>query len=205
MEYKLASSIQDIGEVLWRKLEAPNFPFFDYPFLKALEDSGSIGGRSGWDPIYLQVWDAAGLAGVLCGFIKSHSYGEYIFDWNGRVSFSVFSGPIIPSSCTQYPSHLRRDPGFSSDLMLMRNGYGNASFSFPCNSLFKDASPQPMRFSFQKSNVEPFRNRVIPFATRFSTTGAIKAIAIFKTIWIPSSARGDVISSVNGKGCWAMD
>ncbi len=96
MDYKLASTIQDIGEVLWRKLEAPNFPFFDYPFLKALEDSGSIGGRSGWDPIYLQVWDAAGLAGVLCGFIKSHSYGEYIFDWEWARFFQRFQRPYYP-------------------------------------------------------------------------------------------------------------
>ncbi len=96
MEYKLASSIQDIGEVLWRKLEAPNFPFFDYPFLKALEDTGSIGGSSGWDPIYLQVWDATGLAGVLCGFVKSHSYGEYIFDWEWARFFQRFQRPYYP-------------------------------------------------------------------------------------------------------------
>lgn len=96
MDYKLSSSIQDIGEAVWQGLEAPDFPFFDYPFLKALEDTGSIGGRSGWDPIYLQAWDDQGLAGVLCGFVKSHSYGEYIFDWEWARFFQRFQRPYYP-------------------------------------------------------------------------------------------------------------
>jgi predicted N-acyltransferase len=96
MDYKFSSSIQDIGEAIWQRLEAPDFPFFDYPFLKALEDTDSIGGSSGWDPIYLQAWDDQGLAGVLCGFIKSHSYGEYIFDWEWARFFQRFQRPYYP-------------------------------------------------------------------------------------------------------------
>jgi predicted N-acyltransferase len=96
MDYKLNSSIQDIGEAAWQKLEAEDFPFFDYPFLKALEDTGSIGGSSGWDPIYLQGWDDQGLAGVVCAYVKSHSYGEYIFDWEWARFFKRFQRPYYP-------------------------------------------------------------------------------------------------------------
>jgi predicted N-acyltransferase len=96
MDYKLATSIQDIGAEVWQGLEVPDFPFFDYPFLKALEDSGSIGGRSGWDPIYLQSWDDQGLAAVLGSFVKSHSYGEYIFDWEWARFFQRFHRPYYP-------------------------------------------------------------------------------------------------------------
>jgi predicted N-acyltransferase len=96
MDYKLSSSIEDIGATAWKGLEASDFPFFDYPFLKALEDSGSIGGRSGWDPIYLQAWDDQGLAAVLCGYVKSHSYGEYIFDWEWARFFQRFHRPYYP-------------------------------------------------------------------------------------------------------------
>ena len=35
---------------MWRTLEPPEFPFFDFEFLHALEHSGSIGRRSGWSP-----------------------------------------------------------------------------------------------------------------------------------------------------------
>jgi predicted N-acyltransferase len=96
MEYKLNSSIHDIGEAAWQMLEPADFPFFDYPFLKALEDTGSIGGSSGWDPIYLQTWDEQGLAGVVCAYVKSHSYGEYIFDWEWARFFQRFQRPYYP-------------------------------------------------------------------------------------------------------------
>jgi len=96
MDYKLSSSIEEIGATAWKGLEAPDFPFFDYPFLKALEDSGSIGGDSGWDPMYLQAWEDQGLAGVFCGYVKSHSYGEYIFDWEWARFFQRFQRPYYP-------------------------------------------------------------------------------------------------------------
>ncbi|HYX34296.1 MAG TPA: GNAT family N-acetyltransferase [Oligoflexus sp.] len=96
MDYKLASSIESIGRAAWQSLEPPDFPFLDYPFLKALEDSESIGGASGWDPVYLQASDDQGLAGVLCGFVKSHSYGEYIFDWEWARFYQRFRRPYYP-------------------------------------------------------------------------------------------------------------
>jgi predicted N-acyltransferase len=96
MDYKLASTIQDIDEKVWHGLESPDFPFFDYAFLKALEDSGSIGRGTGWDPIYLQSWDDEGLAGVLCSFVKTHSYGEYIFDWEWARFYQRFHRPYYP-------------------------------------------------------------------------------------------------------------
>jgi len=53
--------------------------------LRALEDSGSIGGsgrrRSGWAPTYLLAERAGRLVGAVAAFVKDHSYGEYIFDW----------------------------------------------------------------------------------------------------------------------------
>ncbi|WP_141732660.1 GNAT family N-acetyltransferase [Oligoflexus tunisiensis] len=96
MEYRIASSMEGIQDTDWLPLEDPDFPFFDQPFLKALEATGSIGGDSGWDPIYLQAWDDKGLAGVLCGFVKSHSYGEYIFDWEWARFFQRFQRPYYP-------------------------------------------------------------------------------------------------------------
>jgi predicted N-acyltransferase len=40
--------IEGVNRETWRKLEPPEFPFFDFEFLHALEQSGSIGRRSGW-------------------------------------------------------------------------------------------------------------------------------------------------------------
>ncbi|MCP6373861.1 GNAT family N-acetyltransferase, partial [Klebsiella pneumoniae] len=50
--------------------------------LSSLEDSGSVGGRSGWDPAHQVLRDGqGGLRAAMPAYLKSHSYGEYVFDW----------------------------------------------------------------------------------------------------------------------------
>src|ERR671928_407066 len=73
--------IEGVDEAAWRALEPPDFPFFDFEFLCALERSDSIGGASGWSPIYLVCKDEGRVLGALCLYLKTNSYGEYIFDW----------------------------------------------------------------------------------------------------------------------------
>jgi predicted N-acyltransferase len=65
----------------WDALAGKENPFVSHAFLKALEDSHSVGGRSGWTPRHLVARDAAGrLVGAVPLYLKSHSYGEYVFD-----------------------------------------------------------------------------------------------------------------------------
>ena len=53
MQVEKHFSIEHVQRAAWRALEPPNFPFFDFEFLRALENSGSVGGKSGWSPVYL--------------------------------------------------------------------------------------------------------------------------------------------------------
>jgi hypothetical protein len=53
MRVRRLRGIEDVDKEMWRALEPPEFPFFDFEFLHALEHSGSIGRRSGWTPAYL--------------------------------------------------------------------------------------------------------------------------------------------------------
>src|ERR687896_1860551 len=78
---ELLSGIERVDEVAWRALEPPNFPFFDFEFLRALEHSGSIGDASGWSPVYLVCKEGGRVLGALPLYLKTDSYGEYIFDW----------------------------------------------------------------------------------------------------------------------------
>ncbi len=48
MRVERFSGIGHADEGAWRTLGPPDFPFFDFEFLRALERSGSIGPRSGW-------------------------------------------------------------------------------------------------------------------------------------------------------------
>ncbi|MEZ4358859.1 MAG: GNAT family N-acetyltransferase [Kofleriaceae bacterium] len=72
----------------WDRLDHGPSPFLRHGFLRALEESGSIdppstrpGRRSGWTPAYLLVEDGDDLLGGVAAFLKTHSYGEYIFDF----------------------------------------------------------------------------------------------------------------------------
>src|SRR5215210_7757587 len=81
MRIGLVDAVERVGAEAWRPLEAPDFPFFDYEFLDALEKSGSVGPGSGWSPAHL-VCEADGrLVGAMPLYLKTDSYGEYVFDW----------------------------------------------------------------------------------------------------------------------------
>ena len=56
-------------------------PFLSHAFLDALEQSKSVGGRTGWAPAHVLVEDGAGrLVAAAPAYLKSHSMGEYVFD-----------------------------------------------------------------------------------------------------------------------------
>jgi uncharacterized protein len=66
MRVERLRGIEEVDREMWRTLEPPEFPFFDFEFLRALEHSGSIGRRSGWSPAYLVCKDRASVLGALC-------------------------------------------------------------------------------------------------------------------------------------------
>ena len=75
------TSLDGIAASQWNALLSEAQPFLQHAFLSALEDSGSVGGRSGWQAVH-QLWlDTQGQPlAALPAYIKSHSYGEYVFD-----------------------------------------------------------------------------------------------------------------------------
>jgi len=81
MRMQVHESVDDIDAVEWNRLAGGN-PFLRHEFLAALEHSGSAAAATGWQALHLTCRDAAGgLAGALPLYLKSHSYGEFVFDW----------------------------------------------------------------------------------------------------------------------------
>ncbi|MFL6660406.1 MAG: GNAT family N-acetyltransferase [Massilia sp.] len=86
MNYRthIVSSLAEVGQPAWDALVAlqdkPN-PFLSYAFLHALHESGSASADSGWQPQFLVLYDGEALAAAMPLYLKSHSYGEYVFDW----------------------------------------------------------------------------------------------------------------------------
>src|SRR4051794_8313014 len=103
MRVERLSSIERMDETAWRVLEPPDFPFFDFEFLRALERSGSIGGASGWSPVYLVCKDKGRVLGALCLYLKTDSYGEYIFDWGWAEAYREHSLAYYPKLVAAVP------------------------------------------------------------------------------------------------------
>ena len=61
--------------------QAQPSPFLRHEFLQALHDSGCASADNGWQPVFLAVRHRGELAGAVASYLKSHSWGEYVFDW----------------------------------------------------------------------------------------------------------------------------
>jgi predicted N-acyltransferase len=75
----------------------PCNPFISHAFLSALEDSGSVGARTGWTSAHLVASDEGGaIVGVAPAYLKSHSQGEYVFDHAWADAFQRAGGRYYP-------------------------------------------------------------------------------------------------------------
>ncbi|CCA94260.1 GNAT family N-acetyltransferase [Novosphingobium sp. PP1Y] len=78
---KIHSAIGALPAGEWDALAGGGNPFVSHAFLSALEESGSVGGRSGWQPVPITIEGPNGsLAAALPSYLKQHSQGEYVFD-----------------------------------------------------------------------------------------------------------------------------
>jgi uncharacterized protein len=103
MRVRRLRNIEDVDREMWRTLEPPEFPFFDFEFLRALEHSDSIGRRSGWSPAYLVCKEEARVLGALCLYVKTDSYGEYIFDWEWARAYQQYGLSYYPKLVAAVP------------------------------------------------------------------------------------------------------
>ena len=79
-------------------------PFLSHAFLTALESSGCVGGRTGWQPVHVTVEAADGtlLACAAC-YLKTHSQGEYVFDHGWADAFERAGGSYYPKLQVSVP------------------------------------------------------------------------------------------------------
>jgi hypothetical protein len=78
--FQVVESLAGVDPAEWNQLAGPQ-PFVRHEFLSALIETGCAAGRSGWLPQFLLMRRAGALAAAMPLFVKSHSYGEYVFDW----------------------------------------------------------------------------------------------------------------------------
>ncbi|MFM9913992.1 MAG: GNAT family N-acetyltransferase [Methylophilaceae bacterium] len=81
MKIEVVASVSDVDAKRWDAL-TDGSPLLSHAFLSALENTHCVGQGTGWQPYPLLVWNEDKLVGAMPLYIKSHSYGEYVFDWS---------------------------------------------------------------------------------------------------------------------------
>jgi predicted N-acyltransferase len=80
---EIVSTLAGIDPAQWNQLSCGN-PFLRHEFLHALHETGCASERTGWSPQYLVSFEGKTgrrLTGAMPLYVKSHSRGEYVFDW----------------------------------------------------------------------------------------------------------------------------
>ncbi|WP_457649380.1 GNAT family N-acetyltransferase [Profundibacter sp.] len=96
IEIRILSSLADIPADDWDACAGADDPFTSYRFLRALEDSGSVGAGTGWQPRNLTAWLDGDLIAAAPCYAKSHSQGEYVFDHSWADAYMRAGGRYYP-------------------------------------------------------------------------------------------------------------
>ena len=93
---RIAGSVGAFDRAVWNALAGDN-PFVSHEFLTALEDSGSVGPGTGWQPvpIVISAEDGPPLA-AMPAYAKGHSQGEYVFDHAWADAYERAGGSYYP-------------------------------------------------------------------------------------------------------------
>lgn len=104
IEIQVVGSLDQIAAKDWDACACPEVaeggrpldPFTTHRFLRALEQSGSVGRGTGWQPQYLTAYLDGMLIAVAPMYAKSNSQGEYIFDHNWAHAYERAGGCYYP-------------------------------------------------------------------------------------------------------------
>ena len=124
IEARIAHSVGELPAAEWDALTGGN-PFVSHAFLTTMEDSGSVGPGSGWNPAPIVIADASDkLAAALPAYLKAHSQGEYVFDHAWADAWHRAGGQYYPKlqiaapfTSASGPRLLLADPALATPLL----------------------------------------------------------------------------------------
>lgn len=101
---KVFGSIAEVAEAEWDSCAGTDNPFVSHAFLDVAERSGSAAPETGWLARHIGIEDGEGrLIGAAPCYLKSHSYGEYVFDWGWAEAFERAGGRYYPKLQVSVP------------------------------------------------------------------------------------------------------
>jgi uncharacterized protein len=103
MRSRVHKSIDALRAGEWNSLATAGNPFLRHEFLAALEHTRCVGARTGWEPCYFTLEDEGGLAAAVPAFLKTHSYGEFVFDFSWAQAYSRYGRRYYPKLTAAVP------------------------------------------------------------------------------------------------------
>lgn len=103
MEIHAITAISQVDLANWNQLVGESYPFFRHEFLSALEESGCVSVKTGWQPMHLLVFDQDTLLAAMPLYLKTHSRGEYVFDHQWVYAYEQYGQQYFPKWLTAIP------------------------------------------------------------------------------------------------------
>ncbi len=101
---EIVDCLSDISAGEWNTLlPADAGPFLRHEFLSALEETGCVGGNTGWQVAHLLLKNQSALAGAMPLYLKQHSYGEFVFDWSWAQAYEQQGMQYFPKALCAIP------------------------------------------------------------------------------------------------------
>jgi hypothetical protein len=104
LQAQVIERIADLREAEWDALDRSGNPFTRHAFLETLESTGCVGAASGWLPWHLAIRDEQDrLVAAVPQYLKSHSWGEFIFDWSWAQAYTRSGIEYYPKLLSAIP------------------------------------------------------------------------------------------------------
>jgi len=124
---RILHRVADAPADQWNAL-AGDYPFLRHAFLRALEETGCVGEDTGWVPCHVSLWECDRLTGFMPLYLKSHSYGEYVFDWSWADAYRRHGLPYYPKLLSAIPFTPATGPRLVASSPAQRRALLDAAF-----------------------------------------------------------------------------
>ena len=104
MRIRVLDGISEVAAGDWNALAGASQPFVRHEFINALEESGCASQDTGWQPCHLLLLDGEDKAvGAMPLYLKSHSRGEFVFDWAWASAYQRAGHDYYPKLLSAVP------------------------------------------------------------------------------------------------------
>jgi len=97
------TSLTQIPAAQWDSIAGADYPVLRHTFLYGLEKTACTTAETGWQPCHLLLRRGTDLVALMPLYLKSHSYGEYVFDWSWADAWRQSGLAYYPKLLTAIP------------------------------------------------------------------------------------------------------